>query len=136
VQELLTLSQTQTILFHYGITVITMKFAEYLWKHLTPEWYSQYIEYDEMKVLLAESVAEAEQLFDITDASGREQFFIQADERFFQVSFHRASVLIRLKNRHPSSAKNKHRKSIRSLQRKSLSKTISMNHQISKHVSF
>ena len=111
-----------------------MKFAEYLWKHLTPEWYSQYIEYDEMKVLLAESVAEAEQLFDVTDTTGRDQFFLQADERFFQVSSHRSSARIWLHNYPSSSSKKKHPKSTRSLRRKSPSKTISMNDQISKDV--
>lgn len=132
--ELLTLSRT--IWIHYGLAVITMKFAEYLWKHLTPEWYSQYIEYDEMKVLLAEAVAEAEQLFDVTDTTGRDQFFLQADERFFQVSSHRSSVPIWLHNHPSSSAKKKHPKSIRSLRRKSPSKITSLNHQISEPVRF
>ena len=99
-----------------------MKFAEHLWKHLTPEWYSQYIEYDEMKVMLAESVAEAEQLFDINDTSAREQFFLQADERFFQVSLHASSPEIN--NCSPSSVKEKHRKSTSSSRRKWPSKRV------------
>ncbi|CAM4807182.1 unnamed protein product [Rotaria magnacalcarata] len=61
-----------------------MKFAEHLLKNRTPEWYSQYIEYDEMKRMLYESAAEAKRLIDINEHSAREQYFLRADEEFFQ----------------------------------------------------
>ncbi|CAF1283213.1 unnamed protein product [Rotaria sordida] len=70
-----------------------MKFGLYLSKNRTPEWYSQYIEYDEMKRMLTESVAEAERLIDINDRSAREQFFVLADEQFFQFCKKEASKI-------------------------------------------
>jgi SPX domain protein involved in polyphosphate accumulation len=62
-----------------------MKFAEHLSAHVTPEWNSQYIRYDEMKDLLAQAVAKALPFVDESDNSLREQFFIRVDEHFFQV---------------------------------------------------
>ncbi|CAF3642566.1 unnamed protein product, partial [Rotaria socialis] len=61
-----------------------MKFAEHLLKNRTPEWYSQYIEYDEMKRMLYESAAEAKRIIDINEHSAREQYILRADEEFFQ----------------------------------------------------
>ncbi len=62
-----------------------MKFAEHLWTHLTPEWYSQYIEYEAMKEMLAKCVTKAQQLPDANDILAREQIFLYADEQFFRV---------------------------------------------------
>jgi SPX domain protein involved in polyphosphate accumulation len=62
-----------------------MKFAEQLSAHVTPEWNSQYIRYDEMKELLAQAVAKAEPFADESDNILREQFFLRVDENFFQV---------------------------------------------------
>ncbi|CAF4468940.1 unnamed protein product, partial [Adineta steineri] len=52
-----------------------MKFAEHLSAHVTPEWNSQYIRYDDMKELLAQSVAKAQPYADESDNILREQFF-------------------------------------------------------------
>ena len=68
-----------------------MKFGEYLWTHLTPEWYCQYIDYDEMKRMLAESVAEVDLVVDINENTARAQFFLGADEHFFRVRFYQVS---------------------------------------------
>lgn len=62
-----------------------MKFAEHLSAHVTPEWNSQYIRYDEMKELLARAVAKAQPFVDESDNALREQFFLRVDEHFFQV---------------------------------------------------
>ena len=63
-----------------------MKFAEHLSAHVTPEWNSQYIRYDDMKELLAQAVAKAQPFVDETENVLREQFFLRVDEHFFQVS--------------------------------------------------
>ena len=62
-----------------------MKFAEHLSAHVTPEWNSQYIRYDDMKELLAQAVAKAQPFVDDSDNILREQFFFLFDEHFFQV---------------------------------------------------
>lgn len=61
-----------------------MKFAEHLSAHVTPEWNSQYIRYDDMKELLAQAVAKAQPFADESDNGLREQFFVRVDEHFFQ----------------------------------------------------
>ncbi|CAF2051675.1 unnamed protein product [Rotaria magnacalcarata] len=61
-----------------------MKFAEHLSAHVTPEWNSQYIRYDEMKELLAQAIAKAQPFVDENDKLLREQFFLRVDEHFFQ----------------------------------------------------
>ncbi|CAF3055234.1 unnamed protein product [Rotaria sp. Silwood2] len=61
-----------------------MKFAEHLSAHVTPEWNSQYIRYDDMKELLAQAVAKAQPFVDENDKILREQFFLRVDEHFFQ----------------------------------------------------
>ncbi|CAF2688139.1 unnamed protein product [Rotaria sp. Silwood2] len=61
-----------------------MKFAEHLSAHVTPEWNSQYIRYDDMKELLAQAVAKAQPFVDDSDNVLREQFFLRVDEHFFQ----------------------------------------------------
>lgn len=63
-----------------------MKFAEHLSAHVTPEWTSQYIRYDEMKELLAQAMSKAQPYVDESDNVLREQFFLRVDEHFFQVS--------------------------------------------------
>ena len=62
-----------------------MKFAEHLWSHLTPEWYSQYIAYEDLKRILTEWVTKAQQLPNLDENSEHEQLFLQADEQFFTV---------------------------------------------------
>jgi SPX domain protein involved in polyphosphate accumulation len=62
-----------------------MKFAEHLSVHVTPEWNSQYIRYDDMKELLAQALAKAQPFADESDNLLREQFFLRVDEHFFQV---------------------------------------------------
>lgn len=62
-----------------------MKFAEHLSAHVTPEWNSQYIRYDDMKELLAQAMAKAQPFVDEGDNILREQFFARVDEHFFQV---------------------------------------------------
>jgi len=61
-----------------------MKFAEHLSAHVTPEWTSQYIRYDDMKELLAQAVAKAQPFVDESENVLREQFFLRVDEHFFQ----------------------------------------------------
>lgn len=63
-----------------------MKFAEHLSAHVTPEWNSQYIRYDDMKELLAQAVAKAQPFADDSDTFQRDQFFYRVDEHFFQVN--------------------------------------------------
>lgn len=63
-----------------------MKFSEYLLKNRTPEWSSQYIEYDEMKRILHESLNEAKRLSNFDNNAVREQYFLFIDEKFFHVS--------------------------------------------------
>ena len=62
-----------------------MKFAEHLSAHVTPEWNSQYIRYDDMKELLAQAVIKAQPFVDESDQLLREEFFSRVDEHFFQV---------------------------------------------------
>lgn len=61
-----------------------MKFAEHLSAHITPEWNSQYIRYDDMKALLTQAMTKAQPFADENDATQREQFFLRVDEHFFQ----------------------------------------------------
>ncbi|CAF1049331.1 unnamed protein product [Didymodactylos carnosus] len=61
-----------------------MKFAEHLAAHVTPEWHSQYIRYDEMKDLLYAAVEKAQPFIDDTDNTMRENYFLRIDEFFFQ----------------------------------------------------
>jgi SPX domain protein involved in polyphosphate accumulation len=67
------------------IVRLKMKFAEHLSAHVTPEWNSQYIRYDEMKELLARAVNKAQPFVDDTEYILRQQFFERVDEHFFQV---------------------------------------------------
>ena len=62
-----------------------MKFGSHLSAHLTPEWSSQYIEYEYMKELLEQAIAKAPNVINNGDHVLREQFFLEADIEFFQV---------------------------------------------------
>jgi SPX domain protein involved in polyphosphate accumulation len=62
-----------------------MKFGVHLLTNLTSEWNSQYIQYEYMKELLEKTIAEAPIIVDGDDNPAREQYFLRADEPFFQV---------------------------------------------------
>jgi SPX domain protein involved in polyphosphate accumulation len=62
-----------------------MKFGVHLSTNLTPEWNSQYIQYEYMKELLEKAVAVAPTITDDEDKLTREQYFVHADEDFFEV---------------------------------------------------
>jgi SPX domain protein involved in polyphosphate accumulation len=62
-----------------------MKFGEHLLSNLTPEWNSQYIQYEYMKELLEKTVAAAPIVLDGDDNPAREQYFLRADQTFFEV---------------------------------------------------
>lgn len=51
-----------------------MKFGEHLLKNRTPEWSTQYIEYNQMKVKLEQIAAQPR------------EYFQQEDDEFFQVT--------------------------------------------------
>jgi len=74
-----------------------MKFGVHLLANLTPEWNSQYINYEYMKELLEKTVAAAPVVLDGEENSAREQYFLRADQAFFEVRiiamYH--SILIR-----------------------------------------
>jgi hypothetical protein len=70
---------------HFIAVTIKMKFGVHLLSNLTPEWNSQYIQYEYMKKLLDQAVAAAPILFDGDDNSTREQYFLRTDEAFFKV---------------------------------------------------
>jgi len=62
-----------------------MKFGVHLLANLTPEWNSQYINYEYMKELLEKTVAAAPVVLDGEENSAREQYFLRADQAFFEV---------------------------------------------------
>ncbi|VDK81198.1 unnamed protein product [Onchocerca ochengi] len=55
-----------------------MKFGEQLSSHLTPEWRKQYIDYEGLKSMLYEIMADLP-----TEPEDREQYLSQMDEKFF-----------------------------------------------------
>ncbi|KAK7571792.1 hypothetical protein V9T40_014264 [Parthenolecanium corni] len=59
-----------------------MKFAEHLSAHITPEWRKQYIEYEEMKSMLYNAVADADA--EDLDEEERRKKFAQFDDYFFR----------------------------------------------------
>ncbi|CAF3922687.1 unnamed protein product [Adineta steineri] len=64
-----------------------MKFGVHLLANLTPEWNSQYIQYQYMKELLNKAIAEAPILVnndDDDDKSAYEEYFLRVDEEFFE----------------------------------------------------
>jgi SPX domain protein involved in polyphosphate accumulation len=73
-----------------------MKFGIHLSTNLTPEWNSQYIQYEYMKELLEKAVAVAPIISYNEDNLLREQYFVRADEDFFEVRivimFHSISI--------------------------------------------
>jgi len=62
-----------------------MRFGEYLRMHLTPEWSSQYISYEEMKEMLTDVVSKAPRINEINQSLSRQEYFLLADEEFLQV---------------------------------------------------
>jgi SPX domain protein involved in polyphosphate accumulation len=62
-----------------------MKFGEHLRMHLTPEWSSQYIAYEDMKELFMEVISKTPSIDENNQNSARQQYFLLADEEFFQV---------------------------------------------------
>jgi SPX domain protein involved in polyphosphate accumulation len=62
-----------------------MKFGVHLLANLTPEWNSQYIQYEYMKELLDKAVAAAPIVVDGDDNSESERYFIRASEAFLDV---------------------------------------------------
>jgi SPX domain protein involved in polyphosphate accumulation len=57
-----------------------MKYGEYLRTHLTPEWSSQYLSYEDMKDMLTDTINK------IDRSLSRQQYFLLADEEFLQVT--------------------------------------------------
>jgi len=62
-----------------------MKFGEYLRMHLTPEWSSQYISYEDMKDLLSDVMNKIPSINETNQNLSREQYFLLADVEFLQV---------------------------------------------------
>ncbi len=62
-----------------------MKFGEYLRMHLTPEWCSQYIAYEDMKDMLTEAISKIPSISKNNPSFSREEYFRHLDEEFFQV---------------------------------------------------
>ena len=62
-----------------------MKYGEYLRTHLTPEWSSQYISYEEMKEMLTDVMNKIPPIDPSNRNSSREDYFLSADEEFLQV---------------------------------------------------
>ncbi|XP_050539757.1 xenotropic and polytropic retrovirus receptor 1-like isoform X2 [Daktulosphaira vitifoliae] len=60
-----------------------MKFAEHLQAHITPEWRKQYINYEDMKVMLYKAIEEAPSS-ESTDQESLFRRFTQFDEHFLQ----------------------------------------------------
>ncbi len=57
-----------------------MKFAEHLAAHITPEWNSQYIRYDDMKNILYALVEDAP----VGDEDKTKNYVAQVDEQFLK----------------------------------------------------
>ncbi len=62
-----------------------MKFGEYLRMHLTSEWSSQYISYEDMKKMLTDVVNKASTINETHQSLSRQEYFLLADEEFCQV---------------------------------------------------
>lgn len=60
----------------------TMKFAEHLGAHITPEWRKQYIQYEEMKAMLYAAVEEAPSA-EVVEQEVLQRYFANFDEKFF-----------------------------------------------------
>ncbi|XP_065647319.1 solute carrier family 53 member 1 isoform X3 [Hydra vulgaris] len=63
--------------------LVNMKFAEYLGAHLTPEWRSQYVQYEEMKKFIYEASSSAPPMTDPADESWKSHFE-KHDLNFFE----------------------------------------------------
>ena len=62
-----------------------MKFGVHLSTNLTPEWNSQYIQYEYMKQLLDKALAAAPIVNEDGDTTARDEYFRRADQDFFEV---------------------------------------------------
>ena len=62
-----------------------MKFGEHLRSHLTPEWYSQYLAYEEMKDMFMKTVNKIPQTSKTDLNFSRDDYFLLADDEFFAV---------------------------------------------------
>lgn len=71
--------------YFFNIDIYTMKFGEHLASHLTPEWNSQYVDYEYMKEMLELALATAPPKETNGDNRLREQYFVDVDVSFFQV---------------------------------------------------
>uniref|UniRef100_A0A1I8IBI9 SPX domain-containing protein n=1 Tax=Macrostomum lignano TaxID=282301 RepID=A0A1I8IBI9_9PLAT len=69
-------------LFFIPDIIGTMKFAEHLQAHLTPEWRTQYIKYDDLKEFLYKC---ANEISEELDEETRQAYFISKDEEFYNV---------------------------------------------------
>ena len=72
-----------------------MKFGEYLQMHLTPEWCSQYISYEDMKEMFSETIKKIPLISKNDPNFSREEYFRLVDKQFFQVRRNRDNLLIR-----------------------------------------
>ena len=63
-----------------------MRFGEYLRENFTPEWSSKYVMYEVMKEMLADIVAQMPAIHQVNSNLTREEYYLFADEKFFQVS--------------------------------------------------
>jgi len=59
-----------------------MKFAEHLAAHITPEWRKQYIQYEEMKMMLYAAVEQAPSQ-EVVEEEVSQRYFASFDEKFF-----------------------------------------------------
>jgi len=59
-----------------------MKFAEHLGAHITPEWRKQYIQYEEMKVMIYAAAEEAPSP-EVVEPEILQRYFANFDEKFF-----------------------------------------------------
>ncbi|CAF5039912.1 unnamed protein product [Rotaria sp. Silwood1] len=62
-----------------GRDLFGIKFAAHLAAHLTPEWRSQYLQYEAMVAILYAAVDRAPSHAETT----RNRYFLRTDERFF-----------------------------------------------------
>uniref|UniRef100_UPI0032D6DB4D Solute carrier family 53 member 1 n=1 Tax=Homo sapiens TaxID=9606 RepID=UPI0032D6DB4D len=61
----------------------TMKFAEHLSAHITPEWRKQYIQYEAFKDMLYSAQDQAPSV-EVTDEDTVKRYFAKFEEKFFQ----------------------------------------------------
>ena len=71
-----------------------MKFGVHLLANLTPEWNSQYIQYEYMKELLEKAVTAAPIVVDGDSNLASERYFLHATEAFLEVKMTEISLSI------------------------------------------